>query len=647
MVPITSTAVQQAKKISNRNKRGKDVARESRKSLWVQALVGRITSVLSTVQAPVGQTTSVLSTVQALVGRITSVLSTVQALFRQTTSVLSTVQALVGRITSVLSTGSSLDGRRPARQAGIDVAKGYNGGYVLPALAVALTLGRQRTVGRCVPLPQAAASRSLRFLRTCRRRWLDVYFLTDSSMERISGEVEAKLSEPVDLTSTVSVNTSTLNALCDLQNLEEYTGVKLLYLEENCLESMNGLQPLKQLQCLYLRKNFIKSIDHIDELQFLDTLDIRILDLSHNELKDGDGVLEIALSLPQLAVLYLSGNPCISRMPHYRKNIIAKLAKLSHLDDRPVFWDERLFAEAWLRGGQEAETAERDRVREIRVDEENKQYEAMRRIREQNMAERVHVAPPTLLQFSPSELGEKEPETCALSGDLPANEVGMSSDKVETKKEGLGCSSEMVDDEFSVEMEVDQPVPASSQFQQHTSPGDMKPLPCTCRVAEVEPNGSEQENRQKLASNPLFNDDARHSFSEEQKAWPTANPSMFSTELQSICLPEWVGSEIKTDSFSTVHDNKLFSEEALEDRCSDAQPDGSTTRPCWATTERGPDMEEPVPPTLQGRGRDSLASLAASELGTYTCQEPSSSMKEEDSLILSLQAMNNVRVDDR
>ncbi|BFI28658.1 dynein axonemal assembly factor 1 [Marchantia polymorpha subsp. ruderalis] len=478
-------------------------------------------------------------------------------------------------------------------------------------------------------------------------------------------------------------------ALCDLQNLEEYTGVKLLYLEENCLESMNGLQPLKQLQCLYLRKNFIKSIDHIDELQFLDTLDISqnyisclenlskclrlrvlvvshnqlesiesiahltscpsimILDLSHNELKDGDGVLEIALSLPQLAVLYLSGNPCISRMPHYRKNIIAKLAKLSHLDDRPVFWDERLFAEAWLRGGQEAETAERDRVREIRVDEENKQYEAMRRIREQNMAERVHVAPPTLLQFSPSELGEEEPETCALSGDLPANEVGMSSDKVETKKEGLGCSSEMVDDEFSVEMEVDQPVPASSQFQQHTSPDDMKPLPCTCRVAEVEPNGSEQENRQKLASNPLFNDDARHSFSEEQKAWPTANPSMFSTELQSICLPEWVGSEIKTDSFSTVHDNKLFSEEALEDRCSDAQPDGSTTRPCWATTERGPDMEEPVPPTLQGRGRDSLASLAASELGTYTCQEPSSSMKEEDSLILSLQAMNNVRVDAR
>ncbi|KAG6544917.1 hypothetical protein Mapa_013609 [Marchantia paleacea] len=138
-------------------------------------------------------------------------------------------------------------------------------------------------------------------------------------------------------------------------------GVKLLYLEENCLESMNGLQPLKQLQCLYLRKNFIKSIDHIEGLQFLDTLDISqnyisclenlskslrlrvlvvshnqlesiesiahltscpsimILDLSHNELKDGDGVLKIALSLPKLAVLYLSGNPCISRMPHYRK----------------------------------------------------------------------------------------------------------------------------------------------------------------------------------------------------------------------------------------------------------------------------------------------------------------------------------------
>jgi hypothetical protein len=44
-----------------------------------------------------------------------------------------------------------------------------------------------------------------------------------------------------------------------------------------------------------------------------------VLDLSKNKLEDGDGVLKVVKALPVLACLYLSGNPCVSTIPFYRK----------------------------------------------------------------------------------------------------------------------------------------------------------------------------------------------------------------------------------------------------------------------------------------------------------------------------------------
>ena len=54
-----------------------------------------------------------------------------------------------------------------------------------------------------------------------------------------------------------------------------------------------------------------------------------------------------AQGLPLLSVLYLRGNPAASAMRGYRKMLIARLAGLNYLDDRPVFKTERLCAEAW------------------------------------------------------------------------------------------------------------------------------------------------------------------------------------------------------------------------------------------------------------------------------------------------------------
>lgn len=69
--------------------------------------------------------------------------------------------------------------------------------------------------------------------------------------------------------------------------------------------------------------------------------------------------------MPHLKVLYLFNNEVAKGklIPSYRKTTIAKLSILSYLDDRPVFEEDRRNAEAYHRGGIDAERAERDLIK--------------------------------------------------------------------------------------------------------------------------------------------------------------------------------------------------------------------------------------------------------------------------------------------
>ena len=49
----------------------------------------------------------------------------------------------------------------------------------------------------------------------------------------------------------------------------------------------------------------------------------------------------------------------VSQVRQYRKRMISSIPTLSYLDDRPVFALERICAEAWAKGGLEAEKAAR------------------------------------------------------------------------------------------------------------------------------------------------------------------------------------------------------------------------------------------------------------------------------------------------
>jgi dynein assembly factor 1 len=72
--------------------------------------------------------------------------------------------------------------------------------------------------------------------------------------------------------------------------------------------------------------------------------------------------------MPNLAVLYLQGNEVCKKIKNYRKTLITKIPTLKYLDDRPVFEEDRRFAEAFSRGGLDEERKEREILKKEKED---------------------------------------------------------------------------------------------------------------------------------------------------------------------------------------------------------------------------------------------------------------------------------------
>lgn len=217
-----------------------------------------------------------------------------------------------------------------------------------------------------------------------------------------------------------------------IEGLDAYVGVKALWLEGNGFFKIENLEPLQNLVCLFLQENLISKIENLDKnptirqlnlatnqirsvgdglckLVNLETLnlsnnmietidDLRglveaadpdtgelvpvcqnlsVLDLSKNRIED-PAIVTILQRLPNLKVLNLMNNKIVRTMERYRKTIIHACPKLTYLDDRPVFDDERRAVTAYFAGGPEAEIAERRLCLAEKRAEESAQFVSMR-----------------------------------------------------------------------------------------------------------------------------------------------------------------------------------------------------------------------------------------------------------------------------
>lgn len=217
-----------------------------------------------------------------------------------------------------------------------------------------------------------------------------------------------------------------------IENLEPYTQLKVLWLEQNAITDIEGLDALTKLVSLFLQNNTIRRMTNMTALA-----NLRILNLSHNYISKIEGLAEgcplleslqishniipslaaceelwglpelssVDLSfnklerqegqddlcivaffkqMPSVSVVYLQGNPLSHGMKFYRKNMIVHLPQLTYLDERPVFPDERRTTEAWARGGDSAETDERSKIRAEKKEEISNCVQTMAKAMEMN-----------------------------------------------------------------------------------------------------------------------------------------------------------------------------------------------------------------------------------------------------------------------
>lgn len=188
-----------------------------------------------------------------------------------------------------------------------------------------------------------------------------------------------------------------------IENLEDYTGLKCLWLESNAISKIEGLDQQPNLKSLFLQNNLITKIENLDHCKELDTLVLshnyiktlenccsevlpvlNTFNISHNQLRDVAGldilrrcenvsILDLSFnkiddimmvkvlgSMPSLHVLTLTGNPVVSAITNYRKTMILECKSLTYLDSRPVFPRDRACAQAWKSGGFSAEKREHE-----------------------------------------------------------------------------------------------------------------------------------------------------------------------------------------------------------------------------------------------------------------------------------------------
>ena len=165
------------------------------------------------------------------------------------------------------------------------------------------------------------------------------------------------------------------NGIEAIQGIDHLVKLIILYLHQNQIQEIKGLSTLKNLCTLNISHNRIRKIEGLENLECLKTLDISHnlivdindceqvielpaltnLDIRDNQIDNHREIVPFFTRMEKITCLYLAGNPCVRLIGHYRRAMTVCMVNLYYLDEKPIFEDDRLLAEAFVKGGKEEE----------------------------------------------------------------------------------------------------------------------------------------------------------------------------------------------------------------------------------------------------------------------------------------------------
>jgi dynein assembly factor 1, axonemal len=144
--------------------------------------------------------------------------------------------------------------------------------------------------------------------------------------------------------------------------------LRSINISHNAIVSLNGIEHFPNLEKVLVAHNHLECIVALGALE-----NLSILDVSHNRLAKADEVRGVLRKAKKLASVMMHGNSFIKDVKHYRKVVIDENPLIRFLDEYPVFDDERRCAAAFVSDGVEGEAQERAAIRKEEADRQQSQ----------------------------------------------------------------------------------------------------------------------------------------------------------------------------------------------------------------------------------------------------------------------------------
>lgn len=148
------------------------------------------------------------------------------------------------------------------------------------------------------------------------------------------------------------------------------------------IQRIQGLSKLTRLTNLLIKNNRIGGEGLDDVKGLLECPSISCLDIQSNKIGEVAFVDQVLAKMENIAVVYLQNNQFNKQISHYRKVLITKIPALKYIDDKPIFEDEKRYAEAWGRGGLAEERLQRELYKKEQEETQLRQHREFRAMME-------------------------------------------------------------------------------------------------------------------------------------------------------------------------------------------------------------------------------------------------------------------------